>query len=68
MALINMTLIGELAMQALRLSFSNHRDYFNWPANAEYRHDAYTYQLIKTYEQASNLQKRLARVHEVCTD
>ncbi|GAB3643954.1 hypothetical protein [Spirosoma arcticum] len=68
MALINLTLISEVVMQALHLSFSNHRDYFNWPQDAEHRHDQHTYQLLKTYEQGSNLQKQLVRVHKVCSD
>lgn len=67
MALINIDLIGELAIQALQSKHLAESSCFNWQNDTVLTDTLFT-RLYKTHKQASNLLDQLRKLHTVCQD
>ena len=66
MALINLSLIGELALEALSNYESGESHCYN--SKSRPMPDDVFVVLVKTYKQAKNLHSKLDKLHQVCTD
>lgn len=68
MALMNLTLLGELALEAYSQKHTCYAYCYNTDARPQSFDDSLFVQIIKTNKQAENLLDQLRKLHKECTD